>query len=157
RRREMREFLKAKPPKERNAFVSKNRENMDSDMALAIVEMPAAFSGVLEMDRNQLLDAALQAQHGEAMKDLVQLEGAIEITESAVETGRDEARLATGLSPHDFDKQAAPFEQKAVGPKHWLKKLTEGGKEVVHRIKEGPTGIGNSVGLSSRAATPEEI
>ena len=157
RRREIREFLKAMPPKDRNAFVTKNRENMDPDMALAIVEMPAAFSGVLEMDRNQLIDAALQAQHGEAMKDLVQLERAIEITESAVETGRDEARLATGLSPHDFGKRAAPFEQKAVGPKHWLKKQTEGGKEVIRVIYEGPTGIGNNVGLLGRAATADEI
>jgi hypothetical protein len=119
--------------------------------------MPAAFSGVLEMDRTQLIDAALQAQHGAAMKDLVELERAIEITESAVEAGRDEARQETGLSLHDFDERAAPFERKAVGPRHWIKKFPEGGKEVIRVITEGPTGIGNSVGLGSRVATPEEI
>jgi len=81
RRREIREFLKAMPDKERNAYVSKNRENMDPDTALAIVEMPAAFSGVLEMDRTQLVDTALRAQHGEAMDELVELERAIEIAE----------------------------------------------------------------------------
>jgi len=157
RRWEIREHLKGMSPKDRNAFISKNRENMDPDMALAIVEMPAAFSGVLESDRAQLIDAALEAQHGAAMKDLVELERAIAIAESAVETGRDEARQETGLSLHEFDKQAAPFEQKAVGPKHWLKKWTKGGEEVVHVIHEGPTGIDNKVGLSSRIATPEEI
>jgi hypothetical protein len=157
RRREIREFLKAMPPKDRNAYISKNRENMDPDMALAIVEMPAAFSGVLEMDRTQLVDAALQSQHGEAMKELTELERAIEIAESAVETGRDEARQETGLSLHDFDERAAPFERKAAGPKHWLKKSTEDGKEVISVIREKPTGIGKNVGLFSRIATPEEI
>ena len=156
-RREIREFLRGMPDKERNAFVSKQRANMDPDMALAIVEMPAAFSGVLEMDRNQLIDTALQAQHGEAMKELTELERAIDIAESVVETGRDEVRQETGLSQHDFDVQAAPFEQKAVGPKHWLNKWTKGGEEVVHVIHEGPTGIDNKVGLSSRIATPEEV
>jgi len=157
RRREMREFLKAMPIKDRNAYISKNRENMDPDMALAIVEMPAEFSGVLESDRNQLIDSALQAQHGEAMTQLVELERAIEVTESAVEAGRDEARQETGLGPHEFDERAAPFERKAVGPRHWIKQFTEGGKEVTRVITDGPTGIGNSVGLTSRIATPEEI
>jgi hypothetical protein len=51
RRREMREFLKAMPPKERNAYVSKNRDNMDADMALAIVETipyPCALANLCE-------------------------------------------------------------------------------------------------------------
>jgi hypothetical protein len=113
-------------------------------MALAIVEMPAEFSGVLESDRHAPVDAALQAQHGDAMKDLVELERAIEITENAVEAARDEARQETGLSPHDFDEGAAPFERKAIGPQHWIKKFTEGGKEVIRVITDGPTGIGNS-------------
>jgi hypothetical protein len=47
RRREMREFLKAMPDKDRNRYVAGQRENMDPDLALAIVEMPAVFSGVL--------------------------------------------------------------------------------------------------------------
>src|SRR5262249_15877507 len=57
RRREMRDFLRAMPDRDRNAYVSKNRENMDPDMALAIVEMPAVFSGVLESERAQLIDS----------------------------------------------------------------------------------------------------
>src|SRR5262249_18630197 len=86
RRPEMREFLRGMNPKDRNSYISKNRENMDPDMALAIVEMPVEFSGVLESERDQLIDTALRAQHGQAMDELVELERAIEITESAVET-----------------------------------------------------------------------
>jgi len=157
RRREMREFLRGMNPKDRNSYISKNRENMDPDMALAIVEMPVEFSGVLESERDQLIDTALRAQHGQAMDELVELERAIEIAESVVETGRDEVRQETGLSQHDFDERAAPFERKAEGPKHWLKKSVENGKEEIRIITEGPTGIGKNVGLSSRVATPEEV
>jgi hypothetical protein len=146
RRREVREFLKAMPPKERNAYISKRRENMDPDLALAIVEMPAEFSGVLEMDRNGLVDAALQAQHGEAMQQLVELERAIEVTESAVETGRDEVRQETGLGAEDFDKRAVSFEGKG---NHipWLKRLTPDGEVKILDLKTN----------TYRSATPEQI
>ena len=85
--REMREFLREMPVKERNAYVSRRRENMDPDLALAIVEMLAEFSGALGSDRNDLIDSALQAQHGETMTQLKELEHAIEVAEIAVETG----------------------------------------------------------------------
>jgi hypothetical protein len=146
RRREMREFLRAMPPKERNAYVSKRRENMDPDLALAIVEMPAEYSGVLEMDRNGLVDAALQAQHGEQMQQLVELERAIDVAESAVETGRDEVRQETGLDAESFDKRAGPFEGKG---NHipWLRRWKPDGEVQLLNMKT----------KTARPATPEEI
>jgi hypothetical protein len=129
RRQEMRRYLHDMDDKRRNQFISQNRESLDPDMALAIVEMPAAFSGVLEIDRNGLIDAALQAQHGQAMTDVRELEQAIEIAESAVEAGRDEVRQQTGVDQHTFDKQAAPFENRNETP--WLKRMTENGQEIV--------------------------
>jgi hypothetical protein len=135
--------------KERNAYVSKNRT--DGDLAQAVTEMPAVFSGVLESDRNAMVDAALRAQHGNAMEELVELERAIQIAESAVETGRDELRLETGLSQRDFDEAAEPFERKAMGPRNWLKREVRDGKETVLLIHETP-----GVGLTSREATVEE-
>jgi hypothetical protein len=110
---------------------------------LAIVEMPAAFSGVLESDRNGPIDTALQAQHGQAMTDLRDLEQAIEIAESAVETGRDEVRQQTGADQKTFDKQAAPFENHTETP--WLKRMAENGQEVVRVgrwAKDGSMGTG---------------
>jgi hypothetical protein len=142
-RREMREFLRTMPDKQRNEYVSKRRDNMDPALALAICELPAEFSGVLETDRNDLIDRALQAQHGEAMTQLRELEEAIEIAESAVETGRDEVRTETGLNPQTFDHRAAQFENKSETP--WLKRMTENGQEVVRVIrwaKDGSTGTG---------------
>jgi hypothetical protein len=144
RRQEMRRHLLEMDDKKRNQFISHNRESLEPDMALAIVEMPAAFSGVLESDRNGLIDTALQAQHGQAMTDLRDLEQAIEIAESAVETGRDEVRQQTGADQETFDKQAASFDQNETP---WLKRMTENGEEVVRVVrwdwaKGGMTGTG---------------
>jgi hypothetical protein len=66
--------------------------------------MPAEFSGVLESDRNDLLDRALEAQHGEKMTQLRELDHAIEVAESAVETGRDEVRQETAIDARTFDE-----------------------------------------------------
>src|SRR5262245_40892962 len=66
----------AVPPPETGGIRGSRSRRRLADMALAIVEMPAPFSGVLESDRAQLIDAALQAQHGDAMKELTELERA---------------------------------------------------------------------------------
>jgi hypothetical protein len=145
-RRETREFLRAMPEKERRQYISSRRENMDPQFALAITEMPAEFSGVLETDRNDLIDRALQAQHGEAIVQVHELEEAIAIAESAVEVGRDEVRQETGLPLAEFDARAQPFEQK-VGPA-WLRKYTFGGEEKVGVVDLGTRAI--------RPATEEE-
>jgi hypothetical protein len=150
-RREMREFLKAMPAKDRNRYVSQRRENMDPNLALAIVEMPAEFSGVLASDRNDLLDRALEAQHGNKMTQLRDLEHAIEVAASAVETGRDEVRAEAGLDERTFNERAAPAEAKAR--MHYLKKFIEDGHEVVRVFEWAP---GGQTG-SWRIPTPEQI
>jgi hypothetical protein len=110
-------------------------DQLDPEMALAIVEMPAELSGVLEVDRNQLVDRALHAQHGEAPADLRELESAITIAESAVEAGREEVAHENGIfDPVKFNELAADFEKGKVGP--WLKKVRdESGAEVVQVFK----------------------
>ena len=118
----MRQRLLKMDDKERNAFISKNRENLDPDLALAIVEMPPEYSGVLEGDRNGLIDAALQAQHGKAMADLRELEEAIAIAESAIDAGLNEVRQQTGADPATFDRLASPFENQKEVP--WLRRAS---------------------------------
>jgi hypothetical protein len=150
-RREMREFLRTMPDKQRNEYISKRRDNMDPALALAICELPAEFSGVLETDRNDLIDRALQAQHGEEMARLQELEEAIEIAASAVETGRDEVRTETGLNPQTFDYRAAQFENKSETP--WLKRMTENGQEVVRVVRWAKDGSAGTAPL----ATPQDV
>jgi hypothetical protein len=77
------------------------------------------------------------------MTQLRELEEAIEIAASAVETGRDEVRAETGLNSQTFDHRAAQFESQSETP--WLKRMTENGQEVVRVIrwaKDGSTGTG---------------
>jgi hypothetical protein len=151
RRQEMRNWLRGLKNEDRNRFISQNRDKLDPDMALAIVEMPAEFSGVLETDRNNLIDRALQAQHGEEMARLQELEEAITIAESAVETGRDEIRTETGLDERIFNERAAPHEQKDRSL--WLKTMVENGQQVVRFFDWNAS---TNTGTWSRA-TPEQI
>jgi len=73
------------------------------------------------MHRQQLIDRALAAQHGNKIAELKDLERAIESAESALETSRDEVRLEAGVfDPRKFDELAAPVEQKASAS--WLRK-----------------------------------
>jgi hypothetical protein len=102
------------------------------------------------MHRQQLIDRALEAQHGEKIAELKELERAIEAAESAVEAGRDEIRLEAGIfDPHKFDQLAVPVEQKASAP--WLRKqkLLGESEEKIYVVD-----LDRRV---ERPATPEEI
>jgi hypothetical protein len=102
-------------------------ENLDPETALAIVETPAVYSGVLDVDRNQLVDRALEAQHGEDVPKIEELESAIATAESAVEAGREEVAHENGIfDPVKFNELAADFEKGKAGP--WLKKVRPRGR-----------------------------
>jgi hypothetical protein len=129
-----------------------NPDKLDPIEAEALVTAPASLTGISEVHRKLLVDRALQAQHGDKIAELQTLERAIEAAESAVETGREEVRLETGVfDPHKFNELAAPVEAKANAP--WLKKFRENGVDVVRKI-DVPEG--QKTGLAP-LATPEEI
>jgi hypothetical protein len=137
--------------KQRDAL-TRNPETLDPITAEALVTAPASLTGISKTHRQQLIDRALEAQHGDKIAELKELERAIEAAESAVEAGRDEIRLEAGVfDPHKFDQLAAPIEQKVSAP--WLKKFREGDVDVVRKI-EIPEG--QKFG-SAPLATPEDI
>jgi hypothetical protein len=106
--------------KQRDAL-TRNPDNLDPITAVALVTAPASLTGISKTHREQLIDRALQAQHGDKIAELRELEQAIEAAESAVEAGRDEIRLEAGVfDPHKFNQLAAPVEQKVSAP--WLRK-----------------------------------
>jgi hypothetical protein len=141
RRQEMRSYLRGLPSDERNRVLAR-ADNLDPETALAIVEMPAMYSGVMEVDRNQLVDAALQAQHGEDVPRIKELETAIATAESAVEAGREEIAHEVGIfDPTKFDALAADFEKGKIGP--WLKTFREDGVERVRVFKLIGSGPGD--------------
>jgi hypothetical protein len=129
-----------------------NPDKLDPITAEALVTAPASLTGITEVHRKLLVDRALQAQHGEAIAKLQELERAIEAAESAVEAGRDEIRLEAGVfDPRKFNQLAAPVEAKASAP--WLRKFREGGKDVIRKIQIPE---GQKFG-SAPLATPEEV
>src|SRR5262249_40457380 len=127
---EMREWLRSLPDKARNRYTAQ-LDRLDPQMALAIIEKPAELSGVLNTDRKELIDRALQAQHGQAINKVLELERAIDVAEHAVEAVRGEIARDIGvLDPHQFNQLAAPHEKSATAP--YLRKFREdGGAEVV--------------------------
>jgi hypothetical protein len=140
--------LAAMSAKDRDAFINSNIEKLDPVTAEAILTAPAWLSGVSNSHRQLLTDRALQAQHGEAVAELQELERAIEVATSAVEIGRDEVRIEAGVhDPHKFDQLAAPIEAKQSAP--WLRRKRNGDAEEI-RVVDIDQGV-------ERSATPEEI
>ena len=98
--------------KQRDAL-TRNPEALDPITAEALVTAPASLTGISQTHRQLLIDRALQAQYGDKIDELKELERAIEFAESAVETGRDEIRLEAGVfDPHRFNQLAAPAEER---------------------------------------------
>jgi len=132
--------------------ITRNPDALDPIEAEALVTAPVSLTGISEIHRQQLVDRALLARHGDKIAELQTLERAIEAAESAVEAGREEIRLESGVfDPHKFNELAAPAEAKANAP--WLKKFRENGTDVVRRI-EIPEGQKTG---SAPLATPEDI
>jgi hypothetical protein len=119
-RAEMRDFLRSKPQAERDRYISEYADRLDPQMALAVMEMPAELSGISPVQRNALIERALEAQHGEALKEVQELERGIEIAERAVQLGREEVIKEADADPHQFNQLAAPYESRAGVA--WLRK-----------------------------------
>ena len=130
--------------------LTRNPDALDPITAEALVTAPETLTGISKMHRQQLIDLALEAQHGDKIAELKELERAIQAAESAVEAGRDEIRLEAGVfDPHKFDQLAAPIEQKASAP--WLRKqklLGESDEKIY---------VMDFDARKLRLATPEEI
>lgn len=132
-RREIRDRLSGMSAKDRDRFINENLERMEPIVAEAILTAPSWLSGVSDSHRNLLMEKALEAQFGDAVVEVQELERAIEVTTSAVETGRDEVRTEAGiLDPQQFERLAAPNEKKHGAP--WLKRGIENGVEIVRKF-----------------------
>lgn len=148
RRQEIRNRLAAMSDKDRGAFIGKYA-NSNPDVGMAILELPAEFSGVFASDRELLLEQTLEAEHGPALTELREIEQAIEVAESAVEAAYEEVRVEAGVfDVQKWDEMAAPYKAKAPVP--WLFRFGQDIK-VKMKVQEEPER------WSSRNATPEEV
>jgi len=110
--------------------------------------LPAEYSGVPQSRHDLLTEQVLNAQFGDAIAEIKQIEQAIEAAESTVEAARDEVRLEVGIhDPARFNELAAPVEKRHEAP--WLRRGKENGTDVI-RVVDLERGV-------ERPATPAEI
>jgi hypothetical protein len=131
RRMEVRTFLREMKSDEQAKYFASLGDNLPADVAMAILELPREFSGVPQSRHDLITANALEIQHGPEMAEIAELEEAIAAAESAVEAGRDEVRLETGiLDLQKFNELAAPVEVKHNAP--WLRrrKSASGAEEI---------------------------
>ncbi|MBR1156581.1 hypothetical protein [Bradyrhizobium sp. JYMT SZCCT0428] len=138
-RAEMRDFLRSKPQAARDAFIAENLETIEPEMALAFSEVPPQISGISTVQRDALIERAMEAQHGEVLREVKELEAALVLAERAVELGREEIIKEVGTDPQQFNELAAPYESRAGVA--WLRK--SGDKVIVvdldRKVNRQPT------------------
>jgi hypothetical protein len=107
---EIRTWLRSLPQAERDRVT--RAENIDSQIRSAILEAPAVMTGVAESHLDLMKEKALRESHDSLMDEIAELSTAIDAASSAVEAGRDSARIDTGLTADQFDAAAKPIEQR---------------------------------------------
>lgn len=148
RREEIRRWLLGKKPSELSKYFASYGDNLPAEIAQAVIELPAEYSGVSQSRHDTLTERILNAQFGSEIAEIKQIEEAIVAAESTVLTARDEIRLEVGINdPAEFNALAAPVEAKQAAP--WLRRSLENGAEVV-RVVDLEKGV-------ERQATPKEI
>ena len=149
RRMEIRTRLNNMKPDELTSYFARYGDNLPAEIAQAVTELPAEYSGVPQSRHDLLTERALNAQYGDAIAEIKEIEQAIDAAESSVEAARDEVRLEVGI--HDvakFNELAAPVEAKQDAP--WLRRRKNSdGTEVINVVD-----LDRKV---ERPATPEEI
>jgi len=143
-RREMRDWFRSKPQAERDALTSRP-DKLDPRLLEALIDMPIEMTGIAATHRDLLIERALEAQHGEDIAAIKELDRGIEVAERYTDTSRDEVRKETGVDQKTFDELAAPIEAKQNVA--WLRRRP-GSDEV--RVVDLERGI-------ERLPTPEEL
>ena len=119
-RMEIRQKIAAMKGSEQNKYFDQYGDNLPAEVAMAILEMPQEFSGVPASLRDQVLQRALETQHGPAIAEINELEQGIAAAEDWVEGSRNEVRLEAGVADErKFNEMAAPIETKHAAP--WLR------------------------------------
>jgi hypothetical protein len=149
RRMEIRTRLNNMKPDELTNYFARYGDNLPTEIAQAVTELPAEYSGVPQSRHDLLTEHALNAQYGDAIEEIKTIEQGIEAAESVVSAARDEIRIEVGIhDPAKFNELAAPSEAKHDAP--WLRrsKTSNGAEEIV--VVDLDRGI-------ERAANPEEV
>jgi hypothetical protein len=136
RRIQIRTYLQSLTPEKRSEYIDGLAEKMPTEIAMAIVELPAEFSGVAHSQYSLISDQLVESRCAEDLHTLRQIEQAIEAAESAVEGARLEVSAELGIfDQNKFNELVAPVEARTketsfVNPA-WLRKRTTDGIEKI--------------------------
>jgi hypothetical protein len=121
RRMEIRTRLREMKDGEQREYFAKHGDNLPSEVAAAVLELPPEYSGVMKPEHERIAQQALAARHGTEIGEIAEIEEAISAAESTIEIGRDELRLEVGgIDKQKWDELAAPIETKHSAP--WLRR-----------------------------------
>ena len=149
RRMEIRTRLNNMKPDELTNYFARFGDNLPTEIAQAVTELPAEYSGVPQSRHDLLTERALNAQYGDAIAVIKEIEQGIEAAESTVEAARDEVRLEAGIhDPAKFNELAAPVEAKQDAP--WLRRGKDTNGNEVIRVVDLDRGV-------ERVPTADEI
>lgn len=101
RRMEIRTRLREMKGDEQREYFAKYGDNLPSEVAAAVLELPPEYSGVMTPEYDRVAQRALAARYGAEIAETTELEDAISVAENVVEIARDEVRLEVG----GIDKQ----------------------------------------------------
>jgi hypothetical protein len=156
RRQEIRTFMRGLDDKGRDAFLKKSKG--DAEVVQAIIEQPAALSGVRDSLRDLILNEAMEAAYSPQIAELQMLEEAIEVAASAIEGGRAEAQAEAAAvdpalrDPDQFNAIASGAENTTPAP--WLQVMKENGAEVIRVVEWDDE---TETKGTWKIATPEQI
>ncbi len=102
-KQEVRQYLRELPAVERIKALSSD----DALIREAVLGAPHYLSGVPADVWNHAADAAVEAAHGEHLKQIDVLETAFSETQAALQVALDDIRRASDLPPDEFGKLAA--------------------------------------------------
>jgi hypothetical protein len=148
RRMEIRTRLREMKDGEQREYFAKYGDNLPSEIAAAVLELPPEYSGVMKPEHERIAQHALAARHGAEIGEIAEIEEAISAAESTIEIGRDELRLEVGgIDKQKWDELAAPIEAKHSAA--WLRRR---GTEVhvvdlERRVERKPTDEELATGL----------
>jgi hypothetical protein len=118
---EIRTRLREMKDGEQREYFAKYGDNLPSEVAAAVLELPPEYSGVMTPEHERVAQHALAARHGAEIAEIAEIEEAISAAESTIEIGRDELRLEVGgIDKQKWDELAAPVEAKYSAP--WLRR-----------------------------------
>jgi hypothetical protein len=143
-RAEVRAFIRGlRIPEQITALLKQN----DPKILDAVLEMPAALSGVAPEHYAAAKAAREEQLHGPVLKQVSELQTVVDEADAAAQIARNDLVTASGLQQFDFDKIIGPIESRKQAP--WL--LQQGASVV--RVRPEKRGTPELY----LPATPDEI